>query len=169
MSAADDDFGPVLRRLDLDVRGERQVALLRLVAAIVVALGALWIAAIGPGLAGWVIVLLAAIAAFFWAKASRASRRRVANPAGSYLAIAEMGLHIGKDGTVCRVPRAEVTGIELDEDRLVVVVRRRDGTSVIVEPIYGGIGAYDLHETLDRWHRQGDASGLPVRAAAEHD
>lgn len=41
-----------------------------------------------------------------------------------------------------------VTRVELDEDRLVVCVGRRDLPDLVIEPVYEGAGVYALAEAI---------------------
>ena len=51
------------------------------------------------------------------------------------------------------VPWTRVETIEVDEERLVVRVAIEDEDDLVIEPQYGGLGAYDLAEALERARR----------------
>ena len=61
------------------------------------------------------------------------------------------------------IPREHVARVELDDDRLVVVLRLTTGEELAIEPVYGGLGLRELGETLQRYldPSRGHADGDP--------
>jgi hypothetical protein len=135
-------------RFELDTSAVRAVGRLRLAAAIVVLIGSIWIVAMGPGLLGWTMVAVAWLSATFWIVAFRRSRREAAGPARHYLDLGDDGLRLAEGGEPRFVPWSEVTRVDVDEERLMVVVERQGAEPLRIEPVYRGAGVHDLAEAL---------------------
>ena len=67
-----------------------------------------------------------------------------------------MHLDIGPDGltiafgdTMAEVRWTEVEAIELDEERLLIVVRRAEGDAVEIPPVWEGVGLDELYSRIE--------------------
>lgn len=137
------------RTLPLDRTTERSVAALRLVAAVVVAGAAIWLALLRPSGAAWICIGGAFVASLAWLGMAAAARRRVQRAEDHRLVIGEDGLTLVEGARVRRSAWEEIEAIEVDEDRLVVVVRLRgEEEPIVVEPRYGGLGVFDLDRAI---------------------
>ncbi|HBQ14529.1 MAG TPA: hypothetical protein DEF51_26515 [Myxococcales bacterium] len=148
------------RRLPLDVPGELSVARLRLIGAIVCAIAVVLLALGDPPLLAWVCVLGGAAASLGWTVMYARTRKKTKRADDHFVALAREGVTLagergaGESGAGERsVPWTRVETIEVDEERLVVRVAIEDEDDLVIEPQYGGLGAYDLAEALERARR----------------
>ncbi len=137
------------RTLPLDRDAERSVALLRLVAAVVVAGAAIWLALLRPAGAVWICILGSLVASLAWLGMAAAARRRLRRAQDHRLVLDPEGLALVDGDRERRAPWEAVEAVEVDEDRLVVVVRvRGEDAPIVVEPRYGGLGVLDLDAAI---------------------
>lgn len=137
----------------LDASAERSVGRLRLLGAFVVApAGIVW-ALQGPGTVGWVLIALAWIASLGWISAWARARRRIRRSDEWALRIDSEGLCLRLGGLDHVVGWNELRGVEVDEERLVVVIERTDGSTLRVPPLFNA-GLYDLKEALEQRHQR---------------
>lgn len=147
------------RRLPLDVHGELSVARLRLVAAVVCAVAVILLALADPPILAWMCVLGGAAASIAWLVMFARTRKRTEHADDHYVALAPEGVTLSGEGSRRSVPWARVEEIEVDEERLVVRVAIEGQDDLEIEPQYGGLGAYDLADALERARRaSGEAS-----------
>lgn len=138
------------RSLSLDA-SERSTARLRLVAAAVVGLAAVWVAALKPPPAGWLCVAVGLLASLMWLAMGMRARRRLADPDRQRLELRADGLTLVEGGAQRYVAWHELESLGVDEERLVVRLRiRAQDDPIDIEPRYGGLGAYDLEEAIRR-------------------
>lgn len=135
--------------LAMDVRAERDVARLRLAGAITCGLGAVSIAVLQPTRIGYVVAVLAALASLGWTISFLRARRRRAVPTAYTLTLRDAGLELCEGTRTVSLAWDEVRAVEVDEDRLVVLVYRRDGAApLVLEPRYEGTSVYTLCELV---------------------
>ena len=135
--------------LAMDVRAERDVARLRLAGAITCGLGAASIAVLQPTRIGFAAVVLAALASLGWTVSFVRARRRRAVPTAYTLTLRDAGLELREGPRTAYIAWEEVRAVEVDEDRLVVLVSRRDGAPpLVLEPRYEGTSVYTLCELV---------------------
>lgn len=141
-------MGTPFRTLALDARAEESVAGLRMIAAAVVGAVAIAIALSSPPLSGWVCALLSLGAAGAWVAMGLGARRRLVDAARHQIVLTQEGITLVEGAKERRVAWGEVTGIGVDEERLVVRVDVAGAEPLAIEPRYGGMGAYDLERTI---------------------
>lgn len=143
MPAAPDDAPPyaTLRA----GRADADEARLRIVAAVLSSLGAGLYALARPGPFSIVVSVTVIAAGVAWAARARRTAERAT--LDTLLVLAPSGLTLAPGP---EIPWSVTTGVEVDEDRLVVVVHRSDGDPVILEPVYDGISVYDLAQRVER-------------------
>ena len=143
-------------RLTLDRAAERDTGLLRLGAAIVTLIGVAWLATFD--LPAWAVALvaIAAAVAVMWVGLYVRARRRVATADAQYLETRPDGLTHASGATVREVSWTEVDAVEVDEDRLFLRVDLKDGEPLVIEPIYGGLGVYELFDAVCRARASGE-------------
>ena len=137
------------------MKSDRAVAMLRLASALVVGLCStlLFLAAPQGGLlrilafVGWAV-------AIGWFLAWRRHLKLRPSSTQWALQLNEEGLAIEKKSSTITVPWAQIEAIDVDEERLTVVLSRTGADPVPIEPCWGGLGLYDLHGLLQA-HRQG--------------
>lgn len=132
-----------------DTRAERSVGTLRLIAAVAVAGATIWAAFLQPGGLCWLGIVASWLAVIGWIVAWRASRRRAASTGAHYLALREAGLALAEGGPEIVIPWSEVTSVDVDEEKLVVRIARRDAAPLPIEPRYQGASVYTLRDAID--------------------
>jgi hypothetical protein len=144
---------PDRRRFELDVRGERETAALRLGAALLVVLASLWLLALPYPRLRLFSVAGFAFAALWLVRAAR-SRARTRLHAEHYLELGPDALRLCESDLVQVVPWPDVLSVEVDEDRLTVRVTRSGGPPLELEPRYRGLGVHALgravHEAMQK-------------------
>jgi hypothetical protein len=134
----------------LDVQNEQQNAHLRIAAAVIAMLAGVWLAWVEHR---WWLRLTALASVLFavrWIIGYRKLRGVVFAAAEHYLEVTPERITIAQGSEQRTIGRDGVRAIELDDDRLVVVLRLHTGEEVVIEPVYGGLGSRDLGETLQR-------------------
>jgi hypothetical protein len=153
--SARDDAVPL--RLMLDADSERGSARLRVAGAFVALLAGVWLVLVETR---WWLRLtgLTSVAfAVHWLLGYRKVRTVVLTAATHYLELTPDRFTLANGKNQRSIPLERVQSIELDHDRLVVVMRLRNGEELAIEPVYGRLSLRDLGETLQR------ATSRPVR------
>lgn len=135
-------------RLGLDVRAERSVARLRLVGAVVALSMGTVLAIGGAGSVGWTLIVLSWLIGLAWVGAYFAAKRK-ARRADAWFVEArtdELAVALGREPT--RLRWSDVRGVDVDEDRLDVVVRHTSG-ELRVPSVWQGVGPHALAERLE--------------------
>jgi hypothetical protein len=135
---------PVGRRFEMDARAERAVGRVRLVAAVITLAAVGWLVASEPGTFGWVGVVLGASVGVGWIAAFLRSRKRAREASGYFLDLSEAGLTLAEGDRRHHIGWAEMTEVEVDEERLVVSVARRGGPTLTIQPRYPGVTLEEL-------------------------
>ena len=145
-------------RLMLDIAHEQTNARVRLSAAIVAAVAGAWLAWVDTSTWLRVAALLSLLFAVRFIASYRKVRRLAENSSANYLEITTErvtlteGLGAGEKPEQKSIPFERVTRIELDEDRIAVVLHAAD-EQLVVEPVYGGLALRELAETLHRYQQ----------------
>jgi hypothetical protein len=127
-------------------RADADEARLRSVATLVTLLGAGLFALARPGAISIAVSAAAVAAAVAWAARVRRSGDRAVRGGG--LALAPSGLTLAPHP---ELPWSDVRGVEVDEDRLVVLVHRVSVPEpFVIEPVYDGLSVYDLARLVER-------------------
>lgn len=144
----------------LDIEHEQTNARVRLSAAIVAAAAGAWLAWVETSTWLRVAALLSLLFAARFIASYRKVRRVATNRSAHYLEITTErvtlteGLGAGEKPEQKTIPFERVTRIELDEDRIAVVLNARDpDEQLVIEPVYGGLGLRELAETLHRYQQ----------------
>jgi hypothetical protein len=158
--------GPL--RLMLDVEAEESNAHLRLAAAAFAVLGGAWLLWVQRTEPNWVLVLVALASVLFalrWLGSYRKLRQLAATAAAHYLEITAERVTLAEGPQQRSIACERIQAIELDEDRLAVVLRLHTGDTLVIEPVYGGLGLRELGETLHRRLQIGERGGVTTRDA----
>ncbi len=126
------------------------VATTRRIAGVLVVIGAALLAALARTSWAYVVAALALVAARFWA-------RRIAAASGEERALAARALELGErgvdiprpDGSTSHVAWTELRRIEIDHERLLVVLRLEGEREVEIEPSFGGLGLDALARRIE--------------------
>jgi hypothetical protein len=140
--------GNVLR-LVVDARGEREIAGLRVVAAIVALIGGLWLLALPYPVPRAFAVAGLLFAAVFLRRAMR-TRTRSLDATRHYLELGRDALGLREGDATIVVPWAEVSAVRIDDDRLVVIVELRDARPLEIEPRFQGLALHELGAAIQQ-------------------
>lgn len=140
-------------RLGLDVVATRGVGRLRLVGALVVFPSSL-IFGMGGEPLHYTLAGLGVLVSIGWTAAWARSRRAIAGAGERFLDLSGDALSVVEGEQRTEVPWSSVVTIDVDEERLVVVVERQTEAPLRIEPVWGGLGVYELRDRL-----QATASG----------
>ncbi len=142
--------GAAPERLLVDVDSEQQAARLRLVAAGLALASGVWLVWVAQPL--WLrgVGVVACAFAALWARRNVKQAAAHAAQPEAYLELGEDHLALVDGPSTRSLPLASIAAVELDDDRLVVVLRLHGGEPWLLEPRYRGIG---LRELAQRVHR----------------
>lgn len=134
------------RTLEEDVGGGRAIASLRLVGAVVVLAAGAWLVVSTPTARAGGMALLALLVALAWIGGYVRSRRRTAPKL--LLRLTPEAVEVVLADRIDRAPWADVRGVAVDEDRLVVRIERHAGEALVLDPLWRGLGVYDLERAI---------------------
>lgn len=147
------------RTLPLDERAIGEIARLRLGAAVVCLLAALWLVLRSPPWWAWIAVVGALVSGVFWIRRWAAARGQIAErgaveleKSGFRVIVAERAEAVGWD---------DVVAVEADEERVALRVSLTDGDPLFIEPVYGGLGLYELEEAFEAARHTAAKTGTP--------
>jgi hypothetical protein len=126
-------------RFELDVRAERGAAALRVGAALITVFAGAWLLMLPYSAPRYFAVAGLAFAALWLWRAFR-MHRKDRDPQAHYLELRPEALCLCEGGEERIVPWQEVESVAIDEDRLQVVVTRKDSPALLLEPQYRGLG-----------------------------
>lgn len=149
------------RTFESEMRGERSADRLRLAAAVLVSAGAIWNLVLARNPATIAVAALALVAAIAWAR--RWARYERARPPG-----ARTRLELSPEGLVLTPPVgaprsvawADVRGVEVDQDYLVVRVILEGAEPLVIEPVFDGVAIDELGDAIHVAH----VAGLAARS-----
>jgi hypothetical protein len=102
--------------------------------------------------------LLGIFFALVWAVMIAKARRRARE--GVSLRLTSEGLVYDDGGRRTEIGWPDVRSVEVDEERLVVRIERADGDPEQLEPMFRGVGVYELADAVRvAWH-----AALPARS-----
>ncbi len=137
-----------VERLVLDVHGLRSERALRIVAALVSFGSSAWLFAVGRSLVQHAFAAAALFFGVVFLVRARKQKNLTRDASQHYLDIGEPDLALTEGEHARREAWSEVEAVEVDEDRLVVVLRLRQRAPWILEPRYGGLPPQQLAERL---------------------
>jgi hypothetical protein len=133
-----------VQRYPLDVRAEREAALLRMIAAVLAIVGGAWLLAL-PFVVPRVLAVVGLVFAVAFLR--RASRAR-GTAETSYIEIGPDGICVSDRDRLERVAFAEMLAVSVDEDRLIVTITRRNKPVLELEPRYHGLTLHQLGSAI---------------------
>jgi len=137
-------------RLMLDTQSERMLARIRIAAALIALAAGVWLAWVEGRLWLRLTALTSVAFALRWLTSQSAARATLADPQAYYLEIAPEQVVIAAGTERRTVARSSVQAVELDNDRLVVVLRLQGGEELAIEPRYGDLNLRELGQVLHR-------------------
>jgi hypothetical protein len=139
---------PERRRLRYAVSMEREIAIFRLGAALLVLPASVAVLVLARPLAAQVFALVGIAVSIGWLIAFLRARTRRDDAPDRHLDIARDGLTIALDGPPISVRWSEIESVEVDEERLVVAMRTLGGEVIDVPPVWEGVGLDELHALI---------------------
>jgi hypothetical protein len=98
----------------------------------------------------FLIALLGLLISLAWLGQARRSWRAAANPERPRLVVYEAGFALSEPGRNDWVAFSDVKQLEVDEERVDILVTKQDASTLRVEPRYTGVDIYQLVHTLDQ-------------------
>lgn len=141
--------GPVLARFEVSAREQRVFAWVRGISALLALAGACALLLGELPLPVFAIALLALLIAAAWLGQAVRARRASSHSQQDALIVHADGLSLDELTRRAWVPWRNVERVEVDEERLEVVVIRRGAPALRIEPRYPGVDLYQLVRTLD--------------------
>ncbi len=150
--------GLLLSRYEVDPARERSLARLRTSAAVLAGLGAVAMLLSRLPFVMLLLAVLALLVSAGWLAQARGLRRRARAPEEHFLALHQRGFELGLGASRTWVPFTTVTDIDVDDERLDIVVAREGQAGLRLESRYPGVEIYALMHTLRKaWHDQNDS------------
>ncbi len=151
------DRGALIQRFEVDAATELSLARLRFVAAGLASLGAVAMLLSSLPFVIMLVAVLSLLVSLGWMAKARSTEKRARSPQDHFLAVHAAGLDLADGPSRTWVMWASVTQIDVDEERLDIVVERADGEPLRLEPRYPGVEIHDLMHTLrNAWLKQND-------------
>jgi len=151
------DPGPLRERFEIDPGDERAVARLRLLAAGLAALSAIAMLLSSLPFVMLLLAVLALLVALGWFSRAKSLAARAKNPEEHFLALHTRGFISAEGQKRMWVSWTEVTHIEVDEERLEIVVTREAEEPVRLEPRFPDLEIHELVRRLrNAWHTAND-------------
>lgn len=141
------------RRFELDRRAEREIAGLRLGSAILLLPVSVYVLAVDAPMGAKTLAVVGLFGSLIWSLSWVRSRRHLRDAERHYLSLSEDGLTLCLGGDERSVAWASVRDVDVDEDRLVIVVSLDDGQRLDVPPGWEGIGLDGLRDLLEEHAR----------------
>jgi hypothetical protein len=138
-------------RLTLDAGHEQTNAQLRLAAAVIAGGGGVWLACVEQSMWLRLTALAGVLFAARWIASYRKALRTTRDASLHFIEITTQRVTLANGSNQRTIASERIERIELDEDRLAVVLCLDHGEDVVIEPVYGGLGLRELGETLQRY------------------
>jgi hypothetical protein len=160
---ADSELGPLRQRFQVAPTDQRLLALVRGGSAAVAALGSLALLCADVPLPVFLAALLGLLMSLVWLGQARRALRVSRTAEAHHLSIYQDGFVVAEGERVTRVPFGRVRELEVDEERLDILVKLSADESLRLEPRYPGVAIHDLVRSLhEAWeqaaHHVGDGT-----------
>lgn len=157
--------GPILARFEVSAGDQRALAYLRGICALL-ALGGAFAMLLGRlSVTLFMVALLAVLLALVWLAQARRLARAARSAIRPALTAHAHGMLVEEPSRNEWLAWADVVQIEVDEERLDIVVTRRDKTTLRIEPRYQGVDLYRLVHTLTQaWQSAPEARVLAAHS-----
>lgn len=138
------------RRFEMDAVAELSSGKLRLFAAALVVIAIGWMLTAGPGALGYALAFIGGLVSIGWVFAYRRAVARSRMGLSYFLDLAPDALLLAEGEVRHHIDWAEVTDVEIDEEKLVVSVSRRGAPPLRIQPRYRGVSLEELGEAVRR-------------------
>jgi hypothetical protein len=146
-------------RYEVDVSAERADGRLWLATAVVCGTAGVWLLIAGSSTVTFLVGVSGVLAGLGGIAAWQRRRRRAPRAKDEWLEVAPDALTLADGTDRHHVEWSEVTGVEVDEEKLVLRVERCGRPPVVVEPRYRGAGLHELEAVVRRAWTQARARG----------
>lgn len=143
------DLGPELARFEASPSDLRALAHLRTLCALLAGVGALVVLLGKVSVPVFLIALLGLLISLAWLAQARRLRRTAAHGVPAALVVYQSGFLLTDDRRNDWLAFSDVKSFEVDEERVDVLVTKRDASTLRIEPRYTGVDIYELVHTLD--------------------
>jgi len=161
------EHGPELARFEVSQRDQRALAYVRTGAALLAILGAGVMFLGTMTVPVFLIALLGLLISVAWLRQAGRLRRSAAAPVPGSLTVYRDGYAVREHDRNEFVGWSDVEKIDVDEERLDIVVTKRDASTLRIEPRYAGVDLYELVHTLD--NARASAQSAEEHAVSEQD
>lgn len=152
------DRGALLQRFEVDAATEHSLARLRFWAACLASVGAVAMLLSSLPFVIMLVAVLALLVSLGWMAKARSTEKRAKAPQDHFLALYASGLEVAEGPSRTWVLWDSVTHIDVDEERLDIVLERANEDPLRLEPRYPGVEIHDLMHTLrNAWRNQNDS------------
>jgi hypothetical protein len=153
-----DARGHQLARFEAERAAELSLARLRMTCAALAAVSSIAVLLGKVPVAVFLVGALGLALSLAWLVQARRSAQRARDPQANYLAVHAKGLLWSEPPRPpIWVAWSEVSGLEVDEERLDIVVSRKAAAPLHIEPRYPGVEIHELVRTLrNAWQSSGD-------------
>jgi hypothetical protein len=141
--------GDQLARYQASPRDQRALAHVRTVSALLATAGAVGMLLGKLSLPLLLVALLGLLISLAWLGQARRLRRAAQDERPASLTVFQAGFAVCEREREDWLAWSEVARVEVDEERLDVVVTKQDGSILRIEPRYAGVDLYELVHTLD--------------------
>ena len=165
-STSASERGPVLARFEVSMSDQRALAYLRGICALLALAGAIAMLLGKLPVPLFMVALLAVLLSVAWLAQARRLGRAARDPRRPALTAHAHGLLLEDPGSKAASRNewllwSDVARIEVDEERLELLLTRHDGSTLRIEPRYQGVDIHELVRTLTQaW------GSAPNRSAA---
>jgi hypothetical protein len=152
--------GPELARFEGSATDQRALAYLRATCAVLASAGSVLVLLGDVPIPVFLIALLGLLISLAWLGQARRSFRAAAASERPRLVVYASGflsLDVGRNDWV---PFSDVERIEVDEERVDILVTKRDAAALRIEPRYTGVDIYELVHTLDKARASAQSAGV---------
>lgn len=139
---------PPDRLFRMDSEAEKAIGLLRFLAGGVACTGAVAMVWSSPSALGYFVAGVCALIGLALIRAATRARRRVDKGDAYFLRLTDKTLEVSEDTKRTTIPWEEISSIEVDQDRLVIVVAQTNGERLSLEPRYPNISIDDLAHAI---------------------
>lgn len=147
------------RSFEHDVASERGVMWLRGVAALWTLVCVVWLGIVLRTWVGLAFGLVGTVIALLWAAMIARARRRVRGGTVA-LRLTPEALSYDDGARTIEIAWRDVRGVDVDEERIAVRIERAEGEAELVEPLFRGVGVYELAEAVRAaWRASRDPEG----------
>ena len=141
--------GPELARFEASPSDQRALAYLRAVCAVLAGVGAVVVLLGRVSVPVFLIALLGLLISLAWLGQARRLRRAAAHSVPTALVVYRAGFLLMDARRNDWLAFSDVERFEVDEERVDVLVTKRDASTLRIEPQYTGVDIYELVHTLD--------------------